>query len=71
MEIQFKSTGRKFNTDAENLSFGSDGLVYSGYDNVEFAQNEDGDYKCNLTQEEKTELALIMIEKWKQFGGIE
>jgi hypothetical protein len=70
MGITFKSTGRKFNTEAENLSFGTDGLVYSGYDSVEFAQDEDGEFKCDLTQDEKKELAEMMILKWKEFGGI-
>lgn len=70
MDITFKSTGRKFNTDANNLSFGDDGLVYSGYDNIEFAQSNDGEFKCDLTKEEKAELAEIMINKWKEFGGL-
>jgi hypothetical protein len=72
MEITFKSTGKKFKTSSDQISFNeSDGLVYSGYDNVEFAENEDGSYECVLTQEEKAELAQIMIDKWKQFGGLE
>jgi nitrous oxide reductase len=45
MEITFKSTGKKFKTISDQISFDeSDGLVYSGYDNVEFAENEDGSY---------------------------
>lgn len=55
----FKSTGREL-TSSSGLISVKDGKVYDCY----------GDPIDDLTAEEKKDLALYMIEKWGNFGGI-
>lgn len=71
--FQFESTNRVFNTYySDGISISEQGEVRYGYDGtVEIIDsNGDPDFELTFTKEEKLELAIYMIEKWKKWGGV-
>lgn len=72
--FKFDSTGRVFRS-YHNYTFdiGGDDEISGGYDDmITGVEDEEEDYtKSKFLPEEKKEIAEYMIQKWKEWGGIE
>lgn len=69
----FESTGRSFSTHGmDGISITESGQVRYGYDGYVELKGNDGydDSELEFTPEERKELAIYMIEKWTEFGGL-
>lgn len=69
---KFESTGHEFSTHGSGgLSITDDGILRYGYDGiVDMANYDEDELFYELSEEEKKELAIYMIEKWALFGNI-
>jgi len=69
---KFECSGREILTHGtEGISITKDEVVRTGYDGyAEMWDDETETYHSDFTNDEKKELALFMIEKWKLFGGL-
>lgn len=63
-EIIFETTGRRAYANNGIIGIDRHGVVSDGYDGS-FIEYD------NPTKEEKKELALFMIERWKKYGNLE
>ena len=56
------------------LSYGTDrledvGTLFDGYDGI--VDQDDGWGEPHLTPEERAEIAMVMLKRWIQWGGLE
>lgn len=70
--FEFESTGRKLHTGMDGISISEEGDVMYGHDGYAEIGGDDGepDFDIEFMEEEKKELAELMIKIWAVWGGV-